>query len=161
MEEKENIKDVIAKIKADLAAKVNELEANKTSNKHLINKIEQPKITEEKVEKIENTDDFINEIKEDDILDDNSITTDNSKPIKRKKINFLPILLILLSLIALAYTLKMRNSIQKEKNDLEELKKQDVDYKKKIIFTDIEDDVLDQDLQKINDFKDIPEDSIQ
>ena len=107
MEEKENIKDVIAKIKADLAAKVNELEANKTSNKHLINKIEQPKITEEKVEKIENTDDFINEIKEDDILDDNSITTDNSKPIKIKKFKFIHILLILIILIVLEYTFKM------------------------------------------------------
>jgi len=170
-EKKENIKDVIAKIKADLKEKMDSIEAEKTaSNPSSIlkqtpnEKIDLEKevlstntITEEKSKDtpiIVDTDDV-------DEIETSKNETKQEVDIPKKRVRILPILLIMAALLALGYILKKRNDLKKEIESHKLLKKNDVDYKKKIIFKDIEDDVNEKDLQQFEEFKDIPDDTIK
>ncbi len=72
-----------------------------------------------------------------------------------------PLIFLLAALFSLIYIFKLKQDLKNNIQLLEEQKKEEIDYNKNAIFKDIEDEVPDSELQNFEEFKDVPEDSIQ
>ncbi len=80
---------------------------------------------------------------------------ENSK-IKKKSIVFPLILSVALFLVLLyVYTLKI--DLDQQKLQAKEKEKENIDFSKDAIFTDVEDDISNEELQVFEDFKDVPD----
>ncbi len=132
--------DHLKSLKSDLEKQIREIETRKRN----ISAVEAEKLASLKTELQQKT--------------AISIQKNTSKnKMKLTKNMILPILIIVVCLLTIAYVYKLRLDLENEKKLLIEKQKEEIDYNKDAIFKDVEDEIPEDELQNIDQFKDVPD----
>lgn len=167
-ENEKSIENNLKSLKLDLEKQIRELETRKKSiskidSKNLLDLKNELKKKKDFSSKVNNTNKLANTAKK-NIEKEFSIIRESSPTMVVKKSglnkkNIFPLVIIAISLLALAYVYTLKQGLKNEKLLLKEKQKEEIDYNKDAIFKEIEDETPEKDLQDVGQFKDVPEDT--
>jgi len=167
-ENEKSIENNLKSLKLDLEKQIRELETRKKNiseidSENLLDLKNELKQKKESSFEVNNTKKLTNTAKK-NIEKEFSFTKERTPTKIKKKSGFtkkiiLPLLIIAISLLALAYVYMLRQDLKNEKLLLKEKQKEEIDYNKDAIFKEIEDEIPEEDLQDVGQFKDVPDDT--